>query len=96
MSPQSSQSPAPAPHPGDVLIATIRTASGTFYSLSVCPGPPQIMCATHAEALVKALAWAAREAVSIWTTLDGHTYRQEITPADSRNGAMHASSTDDI
>jgi hypothetical protein len=92
MNQDGSALPTAGPRAGDVVITKTRVDGATFYALRVFPGPPQIMCPTYEDGLTKALAWAGREAVSVWTTEDGQTYREETAPAAADGGATHASS----
>ena len=68
---------------GDVLIVKDESEEGAF-TLSVVPGPPQIRCQTHADAVSVASAWASRQHVAIWFTPDGHTFAPVSIAEESR------------
>lgn len=63
-------SPLPQPHPDDVIIR--RERPGTF-TLSVNPGPPQIVCESLEEALQRADSLATRQHSHVWYIAGGRT-----------------------
>jgi hypothetical protein len=62
-----------SPAHGDIVVAR-DAAKKKVYSLSVVPGPPQMLCPSYEEAVSRASAWAAANKVATWLTQDGQMF----------------------
>jgi hypothetical protein len=60
-----------APKPGDVVVS--RHVGECEYDVAVVPSPPQIVCATHGQAVSRACLLARQLKVDAWLT-DDHTH----------------------
>jgi hypothetical protein len=63
--------PAMKPEHGDIVINRLGR-SLMLYTLSVMPGPAQIVCPNYDEALGRARYFAARDRVDVWVAEDEH------------------------
>jgi hypothetical protein len=63
--------PAMRPEHGDIVISRLGR-SLMQYTLSVMPGPAQILCPNYDEALGRARHFAARDRVDVWVAEDEH------------------------
>lgn len=63
--------PVMRPEHGDIVLSRLGR-SVMLYTLSVMPGPAQILCPNYDEALGRARYFAARERVDVWVAEDEH------------------------